>query len=87
MEVRCHVGSFEEGVLRVLYEAPASACECAAALLHYGYATEVVTGEVEALLDDLVKRGCAFVVGEGMPERYALSAAGSERLASLVETA
>jgi len=86
-QVSPHVISLEEGVLRVLYEEPASALECAARLLGYGYAAEVVTDEVETLLAGLALRACVRPAGDGTSPRYALTAAGSERLASLVEAA
>jgi DNA-binding PadR family transcriptional regulator len=86
-QVRPHVASLEEGVLRVLYEGPATGGECAAGLLHHGRATEVVTGEIAALLADLVVRGCITSSGQGESRRYALTATGSERLAALVEIA
>jgi hypothetical protein len=75
------VSTLEEGVLRVLYEGPATVGECTAALLQLGHATEVVTDEIEALLADLVERAC---ITSGAP-RYTLTAWGSERLAALVE--
>ena len=36
-QVRPYVASLEEGVLRVLYEGPATPSECAAGLLHHAY--------------------------------------------------
>ena len=87
-EVRPRVGcSLEEGVLRVLYEGPATAGECAAGLLHDGYATEVVIEELESQLADLVRRACIVCAGLGAAARYTLTETGSERLASLVEVA
>ncbi|HTX02262.1 MAG TPA: hypothetical protein VMD07_01175 [Candidatus Acidoferrales bacterium] len=86
-EVRRQVASLEEGVLRVLYEGPASACECAAGVVLYAYAAEVVTDELERLLAGLTAHGFVREVAESAPRRYAITAAGSERLASLVEAA
>jgi DNA-binding PadR family transcriptional regulator len=81
------VASLEEGVLRVLYEGPATPSECAAGLLHHAYATEIAPDEIEALLADLTARGCITCAVHGISQRYTLTATGSERLASLVEVA
>ncbi|HTX56413.1 MAG TPA: hypothetical protein VMD47_04840 [Candidatus Acidoferrales bacterium] len=75
----------EEAVLRVLYEGPASAGECAAGLLHFGFATEAVTEEVESLLGDLERRACVARDAQAALPRYAITRIGSERLAVLVE--
>jgi len=77
----------EEGVLRVLYEGPASAGECAAGLLHFGYATEVVTEEIELQLAELERRACVARIRQAARVRYAITVIGSERLASIVEVA
>ncbi|HUA09310.1 MAG TPA: hypothetical protein VMA98_08555 [Candidatus Acidoferrales bacterium] len=77
----------EEGVLRVLYEGPASACECAAWLLQFGYASEAVTEEIEAQLRDLERRACVANVASALLPRYAITQIGSERLAAIVEAA
>jgi DNA-binding PadR family transcriptional regulator len=87
METTIVMKSLEEGVLRVLYEAPATTYECAAGLLHFGYAQEVVTDEVEALLGDLERRACVIRNVDRTHRRYTITPAGSERLAVLVEAA
>ena len=80
------MASLEEGVLRVLYEGPATVYECAAGLLQHGHATQAVPDEIEALVAGLVKRGCVVCSGGGSAGRYSLTPAGSERLAALVES-
>jgi len=85
MNGSCRAMSLEEGVLRVLYEAPASAYECAAGLLQYAYATEAVTEEIEELFIELALRGRIERVGNGT--RFAITVTGSQRLADLVEAA
>ncbi len=84
-QVRPNVLSLEEGVLRVLYEGPATPGECAAGLLHHAYATEIAAAQIEAVLADLTARACITCAVERGSRRYTLTATGSERLASLVE--
>jgi hypothetical protein len=84
-QVRPHVASPEEGVLRVLYEGPATLVECAAGLVQHAYGTDIATDEIEALLADLAARACITSAVDGASRRYTLTATGSERLASLVE--
>lgn len=84
--VDCTVG-LEEGVLRVLYEGPATVCECAAGLLRFGYATEAATGEIERQLHELERRACVERAHPPAQQRYAITPAGSERLAVIVEAA
>jgi DNA-binding PadR family transcriptional regulator len=76
--------SLEEQVLRVLYERPCSAVECAAELGRYGGAPPDCIAEIGRLLADLEQRAYVRTVG---PLLYALTPEGSERLAVLVEAA
>jgi hypothetical protein len=75
--------SLEEAVLRALYELPASARGCFdAALRERPDATEP---EVRQLLADLQEGRRVALSVRAESVRYQLTAAGSERLATLVE--
>lgn len=75
--------TLEEQVLRVLYEAPASAAGCSAELQRsYG---DSVDSAVRQTLAELANRSCVASKGDGSG-RYVLTPAGSERLATLTET-
>lgn len=75
--------SLEEAVLRALYESPVSAGGCfGAAVRERPDASEP---EVRQLLADLQDALYVGVSASANPVRYRLTAAGSERLATLVE--
>jgi hypothetical protein len=77
--------SLEEQVLRILFESPASARECATALSPYARVSTDRILEIENLIDELTRRSfLAAHVGEGAL-RYYLTPTGSARLADLVE--
>ncbi len=85
LHVRADVDSLEEQVLRVLYEGPKSAGECAAALAPYARLSADRLLQIESLLGALA-RGAYLTVESGpAATRYALAPAGNERLAQLVE--
>jgi hypothetical protein len=82
VQVRSSLGSLEEQVLRVLYEGPCSAQECVLELARYGGAPAEQEREVAALLAELAEYAYLECRANG---RYALTPAGSIRLATLVE--
>jgi hypothetical protein len=74
----------EERVLRRLYEGSAGALDCAAELFPYE-PPEQHLDEVEPLLHELAQHAYLDVHVCGNVARFSLTAAGSERLAVLVE--
>jgi hypothetical protein len=83
--VLASVGSLEEQLLRVLYEGPATALQCAAELTPYSRPPAERVLEIEDLLWDLAGRLYLHVEAGSAALRYSLTRAGSERLADLVE--
>jgi hypothetical protein len=79
------VDSLEELVLRVLYEGAVSARECAAELSPYARPSGVRLAEIRSLLHELTQRAYLDVHYRGRELRYSLTAAGSRRLAELVD--
>ena len=77
--------AIEERVLRVLYEGPVSATDCALELQRYVGEDAGTQIEIERALVELAARACATVHVTRGGVRYSLAPAGSERLARLVE--
>lgn len=76
------MATIEERVLRVLYEAPATASDCARELQRYA----ADDGDVAAVLDALTRTNAVAPVAAAGSVGYRLTPIGSERLAQLVET-
>jgi hypothetical protein len=79
------VASLEEQVLRALFEAPASARECAVQLRPFDRPATGPDGEIIQLLRELSDRAYVSVHIDAFETRYALTVAGSQHLADLVE--
>ena len=76
--------ALEEQILRVLYEGPASVYECCLELQRYSGEPDIECA-VERLLIELASGSLAGACSNAEGLRYAITAAGSERLAALVE--